>query len=216
MPLVAPESCWRMPYTRSVRIAAPHGHNLEARISLPSSRREPENALIAPPHPLYGGDIENPVVRALEGAFHAHGLGTVAFNFRGTGASGGTQRGDLDEGLEDYLAVARSAEAAPVRVLSGYSFGAAVALRAASELRLARLVLVAPATALFDPALMRSFAGSLRVVVGDDDDYAPHETLRELLSAAPDARLEVLPRTDHFFQGAQLTRLADALSSLIA
>lgn len=206
-----------MPYTRTVRIAAPHvGHDLEARISLPGSPRESANALIAPPHPRYGGDIENPVVRALESAFQAHGLGTVAFNFRGTGESGGTQRGDLDEGLEDYLAVARAPEAAPVGVLSGYSFGAAMALRAAFELALARLVLVAPAIALFDPALMRSFPGSLRVVVGDDDDYAPHETLRELLCAAPDARLEVLPRTDHFFQGTQLARLTDALSSLIA
>ena len=62
-------------------------HQLEARLHrLPDSV---ELALVAPPHPVYGGSIGNPVVRAIERAFHAVGVSTLAFNFRGTGESTG-------------------------------------------------------------------------------------------------------------------------------
>jgi alpha/beta superfamily hydrolase len=210
-----------MPYTRSLLIDVPEGgHAVETRISLPGPAREREqgtaNALIAPPHPLYGGDHENPVVRALEQTFSAQGFGTLSLNFRGVGESRGEQRGDLDEALHDLLAVARAAEAQPLHILSGYSFGACVALRAAQILPVRLLVLVAPAVSLFDPALMRGYPGRLRVVVGSEDSYAPHARLAELLAAAPAGQLEVLPGVDHFFSGAQLARLGELLPRLIA
>lgn len=203
-----------MAYTRSLLVDVPEaGHAVETRISVPGAATA--QALIAPPHPLYGGEHENPVVRALEQAFLAQGVGTLALNFRGVGESGGEQRGDLGEALQDFMAVARAPEAEPLGVFSGYSFGACVALRAAHVLPVRLLVLVAPALSLFEPALMREYRGALRVVVGSEDDYAPHARLRELLAEAPAARLEVLAGVDHFFSGSGLARLAELLPSLI-
>jgi uncharacterized protein len=203
-----------MPYTRTLLVEVPgSAHALETRIALPS--RGAAHALIAPPHPSYGGSIDNPVVEALEQVFWTYGLGTLALNYRGVGASGGEQRGDPDEARQDLLAVARAPEAQPLRVLAGYSFGAAVALRAAPLLAVDHLLLIAPAEGLFEPALLREYGGRVSIVVGSEDAYAPHAALRELLSGSAHARLEVLRGDDHFFTGAGLARLRAALPALL-
>jgi alpha/beta superfamily hydrolase len=111
--------------------------------------------------------------------------------------------------------VARAPEAQPLRVLAGYSFGAAVALCAAPVLAVDHLVLIAPAVALFEPALLREYDGRVSIVVGGEDAYAPHTVLRALLSGSPQARLEVLGGDDHFFTGAGLARLRAALPALL-
>src|SRR5687767_13932749 len=87
------------------------GHKLEARFTRSSgplsvsegASRAGQLAVVAPPHPLYGGSIGNPVVRAMEARLQAHGLSTLAFNFRGTGESTGEPSGDLADGLVDYM-----------------------------------------------------------------------------------------------------------------
>ena len=61
-------------------------------------------AVIAHPHPLFGGTMDNKVVQTLARAFVSRGWTTVRFNFRGVGASEGVH----DEGrgeLEDMLNV---------------------------------------------------------------------------------------------------------------
>jgi hypothetical protein len=61
-------------------------------------------AVIAHPHPLFGGTMDNKVVQTLARAFVQSGWTAVRFNFRGVGASAGSH----DEGqgeLEDLLAV---------------------------------------------------------------------------------------------------------------
>jgi alpha/beta superfamily hydrolase len=186
---------------------------LEARLTEQSG--QDGLVVIAPPHPLYGGSIESPVVGALEEAFRERGLSTLAFNFRGTGQSSGQQRGDIDEALADYLAVACALTAPPLFALAGYSFGSCVALHAASLLGVPQVVLVAPALALLEPELVRNFTGRIAVAVGDDDSYAPEPALRELFGQARAATLEILGGVDHFFSGTQLTRLKPALARLI-
>jgi alpha/beta superfamily hydrolase len=207
-----------MTRARTLRIQVENASiTLEGRVTSASS---PAGlALIAPPHPMYGGSIDNPVVRALEAAFQAEQFATLAFNFRGTGDSDGEQHGDLDEALADLVSAARAdlglAERPPLSVLSGYSFGSCVALRAAPLLGISRVVLVAPPLALLDVAWLRAFTGRLDVVVGDDDEYAPEAALRETLAVAGAFRLEVLDEVDHFFSGSQLLRLRAALPALL-
>jgi hypothetical protein len=189
-------------------------HTLEARLS-----RSPQArglALVAPPHPLFGGSIGNPVVRALETALAAGGFSTLAFNFRGTGASGGQPSGELSDALTDYLAAARGAGSLELTWLTGYSFGACAALAAAIELGVPRVLMVAPPLALLDPALLRAFPGELAVAVGSADDYAPLTSLREAFSAARAARIELVEDADHFFLGSQCQALAPVLAQLLA
>jgi len=46
-------------------------------------------ALVAHPHPLYGGTMDNKVAQTLARAFVALGYATARMNFRGVGKSGG-------------------------------------------------------------------------------------------------------------------------------
>lgn len=204
-----------MPYKRTLQIEVPQGgHALETRITLPAERSG--NALLAPPHPSYGGSIDDPVVEALEQALWARGLGTLALNFRGVGESSGAQRGDLREALDDFMAVACAPEAQPLTLLAGYSFGACVALQAAHALTVERLVLVAPALSLFEPELLRAYGGRVSVVIGSQDQYTPSAALRALVPSSPDARFELLPGVDHFFSGGGLARLSAVLPELLS
>ena len=61
---------------------------LEALVAVPSDSAWA--VVIAHPHPLYGGDLDNPVVVRIAEVCRAEGLATVRFNFRGVGHSTGT------------------------------------------------------------------------------------------------------------------------------
>jgi alpha/beta superfamily hydrolase len=103
-------------------------------------------AVIAHPHPLFGGTMDNKVVTTLARALVESGAATFRFNFRGVGESGGVH----DEGrgeTEDMLRViehARSTVGALPLKLAGFSFGGAVATRASGRADFDQLVLVAP------------------------------------------------------------------------
>ncbi len=109
----------------------------------------PRAALIAHPHPLYGGDMDNPVVVALARAFREAGYSVLRFNFRGVGRSEGAHGGGGPE--REDLAAAREwlRGRGAVEILgAGYSFGARV-LAGAPE-GFSGLLLVSPPVALLD------------------------------------------------------------------
>ncbi|MCW8197651.1 alpha/beta fold hydrolase [Verminephrobacter aporrectodeae subsp. tuberculatae] len=164
-------------------------------------------AVIAHPHPLFGGSMENKVVQTLARAFVQCGWTTVRFNFRGVGASDGVH----DEGrgeLQDLLAVVE--QMAPRSqgqriALAGFSFGAFVASHALASLwpggRVEYAVLVGTAAGRFSVAPVPPEAHPRTLVVhGEQDDTVP-------LSAVMDwARPQILPITvvpagGHFFHG---------------
>lgn len=161
-------------------------------------------ALIAHPHPLYGGRLDNKVVQTLAKAFCAQGYVAVRMNFRGVGASQGVHDGGIGE-TEDWLVVARQMQArygALPLLLAGFSFGAAVQSRVARRLNEsgsppARLVLVAPAVGRFQ---VEPVALDALVIHGEADDVVP---LSEVLAWARPQRLSVvvLPGAGHFFHG---------------
>jgi uncharacterized protein len=162
-------------------------------------------ALIAHPHPLYGGTLDNKVVQTLARALFAQGYVTVRINFRGVGASDGV----FDEGrgeTEDWLAVARRMQerfGALPWVLAGFSFGAFVQSQVAQRLEPARLILVGPAVNRFPLEPVRP--GTL-VIHGEEDDVVP---LRDVLDWARPQSLPivVIPGAGHFFHG-KLVELA--------
>lgn len=161
-------------------------------------------AVIAHPHPLYGGTMQNKVVQTLARAFVQAGWAAVRFNFRGVGAS----QGQYDEGrgeAKDMLEVIRSVAPDGPLSLAGFSFGAFVTSHVAATLwsrrPIERLVLVGTAASRFSVASLPPDSHERTLVIhGEQDDTVP-------LSAVLDwARPQTLPVTvvpsvEHFFHG---------------
>ncbi|MEY4979935.1 MAG: hypothetical protein RLZZ352_2205 [Pseudomonadota bacterium] len=170
-------------------------------------------AVIAHPHPLFAGTMNNKVVQTLARACVQSGWTAVRFNFRGVGRSAGA----YDEGrgeIADMLAVVAAQAAAGPLCLAGFSFGAFVTSHAAAQLHshrdLRQLVLVGTAASRFAVAPVPAELQPRTLVIhGEQDDTVP-------LSAVLDwARLQslpvlVVPGGGHFFHG-QLPLLRDCV-----
>ena len=161
-------------------------------------------AVIAHPHPLFGGTMDNKVVQTLARAFTQCGWTAVRFNFRGVGGS----EGGHDEGrgeLLDMLSVVRHAAPAGRLALAGFSFGAFVTTHALAALEQEReidsLVLVGTAASRFAVAPVPSQAHAKTLVIhGESDDTVP---LANVLDWARPQFLPVMvvPGVGHFFHG---------------
>ena len=181
-----------------VLIDGPAG-KVEVAINDPGEHRR-GIAVIAHPHPLHGGTLDNKVVQTLAKAMAARDFVALRPNFRGVGGSEGV----YDEGrgeAEDLRAVIRYARARygnlPL-VLAGFSFGAFVQSKIASEVNPKWIVLVAPAVGRFEVSQVP--AGTL-VIHGELDDVVP---LGDVFEWARPQRLPVVvfPGAGHFFHGA--------------
>ena len=175
-------------------------------------------AVIAPPHPLYGGSLDHPVVNELAYALYCAGFASVRFNWRGVGASQGASSGDALVAGRDYRAALEQLAASVDGPLlaAGYSFGAAAALRVAlGDQRVCSLILVAPPLAMIRELPLEKFERPLHVVVGQDDTFAPVAELSEIVAQLPSARLEVIPKTDHFFARG-LAELSELVRTAVA
>ena len=171
-------------------------------------------AVVCHPHPLYGGSMYNNVVEAILAAMWQAGYATLRFNFRGVGASEGEHEGGPGE-VDDAVAAMTFLLAQPgVRkenaAMTGYSFGAMVALSAGYErAEIARIVAVALPLAMADARIPDGASKPVLLVSGDRDSYSPVAGLQKLKSKIGDsARLEIVAGADHFFGGreAELSR----------
>jgi len=150
-------------------------------------------ALIAHPHPLFGGTLDNKVVQTLARAMVELGYAAWRPNFRGVGRSEG--RYDEGHGEVDDLAAVLEHLKANRPVLAGFSFGAAMQAKLAARIAPERLVLVGIAVNHFEaPAVP---AGTL-LIHGENDDTVPLAAVRDW--AEPQALpVVVVPGADHFF-----------------
>ena len=150
-------------------------------------------AVVAHPHPLFGGTRDNKVVQTLARALVELGYAAWRPNFRGVGASEGAY--DEGRGEVDDLAAVLEHLQADHPVLAGFSFGAAMQAQLAARVAAHRLVLVGLAVNHFvAPAVP---AGTL-LIHGENDETVPIAAVRAW--AAPQ-RLPVIvvPGADHFF-----------------
>ena len=186
--------------TTVISIAGPAGA-IDTAIDLPDPVRG--IAVIAHPHPLYGGTRDNKVVQTLARTFVSMGHVSLRPNFRGVGDTAGVH----DEGrgeTEDLMAVvaharARYGDTLPL-VLAGFSFGSFVQSRVAQRLRdsghpAQRLVLVGTAVQRFS---VEPVPEDTVLIHGDLDDVVP---LASVLAWARggQAPVVVIPGADHFF-----------------
>ena len=120
---------------------------IELRAHVPADVAPRAVAVVAHPHPLFGGTMDNKVVTTIARAFYDADAATYRFNFRGVGASAGAH----DEGrgeTRDMLAVIAHVQSLHPGLplwLAGFSFGGAVTLAASEHIQAAEMVLVAPA-----------------------------------------------------------------------
>jgi len=179
----------------------------------------PERApavVICHPHPLYGGTMNNAVVRALEEAFAAEGYATLRFSFRGVGHSTGKYDGNGAEaqdvlGALDFLLARPEVNLQRVAV-AGYSFGAWTGLQAvAKDQEHLRFFVgvgfpIAPNTVDFASAgFVRDVKLPMLFVSGSEDTIssAPDITrLLALLGRTKQAQVVTIDGTDHFWGAA--------------
>ena len=183
--------------TRRELVAGPAGR-IECAVDRPASAARGA-ALIAHPHPLFGGTLDNKVVQTLARAFVELGYESWRPNFRGIGQS----EGKHDEGrgeVEDLAAVASHLAAERI-VLAGFSFGAAMQARLNERLtkegkfKPERLVLVGVAVSSFETPPVPA---DTLVIHGERDETVP---LAAVLDWARPQELPIVlvPGADHFF-----------------
>jgi alpha/beta superfamily hydrolase len=190
------------PVEKAVAVPGRRGEPALGGVFLNAAGEARGGAVVAPPHPLYGGSMDHPVVNELSWACSSAGFASLRFDWRGVGASTGMPSGEAADADADYGAaldhIAETVEGA--LIACGYSFGAGAAVRAsAGQPRVRRLVLVAPVPALIDAEALRAFGGSVLAICGGHDSLAPPPAVEELLTCAADSRVVVVPDADHFF-----------------
>jgi alpha/beta superfamily hydrolase len=181
--------------------------------------------LVCHPHPKGGGTLHNKVVyhamKVLNDPAWGLGLPVLRFNFRGTGLSQGAHDGALEAG--DVLAAMAWLENEYNRplVVAGFSFGAAMAIRACCGLhedqaKVRALVALGLPTQTEARNCEYPFLAHCTIpklfLSGDHDQYAPSTQLALVVdSAAEPNRLLLIRGADHFFRG-QLAPMQQALA----
>jgi alpha/beta superfamily hydrolase len=204
---------------RSVILAGPAGR-IEAVLNLDAADA-PFAALVCHPHPVFGGTLHNKVayhaMKALNDPIWGLGWPVLRFNFRGAGLSEGAHDGEAETG--DVLAALDwlANEFQRPLIVTGFSFGAAMALRACFEIGSSRtpgrphrdvralaalgLPVQVPGR-VYHYSFLRSLAIPKLFVSGDGDQFAPAAQLEQIAtSAAEPKRIIVVPDADHFFSG---------------
>ncbi len=183
--------------------------HIEGRLSIHDAARG--CAVISHPHPLFGGDMHNPVVRTIQTACFDAGFITLRFNFRGTGQSGG----QFDEGegeQEDVRACLKYLKRRfdlPV-TLAGYSFGAWVNARLLdSGYKVSNHIMVSPPVAFIPFTDISHIPSTSIVATGELDDISPPDEVRAMMSlCCPSSVFEVLSGGTHFYSAAHLETLS--------
>ena len=161
-------------------------------------------AVIAHPHPLFGGTMDNKVVQTLARAFVSGGFAAVRFNFRGVGASAGVHDDGQGE-LDDLLAVVQHMAPEGPIALAGFSFGAFVTSHALarlwSEREVVAAVLVGTAASRFTVAPVPPEAHQRTLVVhGEHDETVPLSSVMDW-ARPQQLPVTVVPGSGHFFHG---------------
>ncbi len=188
------------------------GAAIEVVVELPRDAEIRGLAVIAHPHPLYGGTLDNKVVYMLaRGALDA-GAAALRFNFRGVGRSEGVHDEGRGEGDDLLKVVAHAREGWPSLPLAvaGFSFGSYLALREAQRAQACGVLTVAPPLMYAGTGAVPDPGVPWWVIHGDVDevvDYA--DSMKRAQAAAhPPDRIQTAHGVGHFFHG-ELNQVRD-------
>ena len=207
----------KLPKPYAFTVDGPAG-KLEALLESPQDVESSAVAVVCHPHPLHGGTMQNKVAHTLSRSFIGSGIAALRFNFRGVGESAGTFDDGNGEVADVLAAVSWLRDEAPGLPLwlAGFSFGAAMAIRASVECEPAGLISVAPAVSRFAGNLDRQPGCPWLIVQGDQDELvAVEETIAWVNALEPGPELEVFSQTEHFFHG-KLVKLRQSVEDFVA
>jgi alpha/beta superfamily hydrolase len=171
-------------------------------------------AVVCHPHPLFGGTLHNKVVFHAMKALNSFGFPVLRFNFRGTGLSQGEHDyalGEVDD-VRTALDWLDSEFHLPL-IFAGFSFGAAVGLRAACQDARVRATIglglpVAPVAAesqeprVYTFEFLANCTKPKLFVSGARDRFGPKAQLEALVASLPEPKkLVTIEGGDHFFEG---------------
>lgn len=210
---------------RSLFIDGPAGR-LEALLNS-GAENATHAAVVCHPHPLFGGTMHNKVVFHTMKVLNSFGFPVLRFNFRGTGLSQGEHDNGMGE-IGDVRAALDWLEAEfhlPL-IFAGFSFGAAVGLRAASpDPRVQAVVGVGtPVAPIAEDSeqpreysfeFLRECTKPKLFVSGARDQFGPRAKLEGLLATMPEPKkLVIIEGADHFFEG-RLRELREAIEAWV-
>jgi alpha/beta superfamily hydrolase len=206
---------------RSLSLDGPAGR-LEALLNA-GSPDTPYAAVVAHPHPLFGGTLHNKVVFHAMKALNGFGFPVLRFNFRGTGLS----EGEHDHGIGEADDVRTALdwvdrEFQLPMVFAGFSFGAAVGLRAACDDSRVKAAIglglpVAPIDGRsYDFSFLASCMKPKLFVSGDRDQFGTPVQLEKVIETVADPKkLILIPGADHFFEG-RLSEMREAVAGWVS
>src|SRR3954468_21852010 len=213
------------PTIRSLFLEGPAGR-LEALLNA-GAENATHAALVCHPHPMFGGTLHNKVVFHTMKALNSFGFPVLRFNFRGAGLSQGEHAHGIGE-LDDVRAALDwlDSEFHLPLIFAGFSFGAAVGLRAAcADSRVdAAIGLGLPVTPVaadtesprvYTYEFLQTCNKPKLFVSGDRDQFGPRASLQALVaSIAEPKKLVVIEGGDHFFEG-RLRELREAIEAWV-
>ena len=184
-------------------------------------------ALVCHPHPLFGGTLHNKVVFHTMKALNSFGFPVLRFNFRGTGLSEGEHdhgRGEVDD-VRTALDWIDHEFHLPL-IFAGFSFGAAIGLRAAADDPRVRALIavgtpVAPVAAdeeeprVYTFDFLKDCHKPKLFISGARDQFGPRAKLEALVASVPEPKkLVVIEGADHFFAG-RLRELREGIEAWV-
>jgi alpha/beta superfamily hydrolase len=160
-----------------------------------------KGVVISHPHPLYGGNMHNNVVKAVAHAYQEEGYSTLRFNFRGVeGSEGAFGNGESEQ--TDVKAALKTMSKKNMD-LAGYSFGAWVNALGLAEFEEARrLIMISPPVSFIDFSFLEYSAKIKLVICGTGDEIAEYKKVEKMLAKWNDrAMFRVIRGADHFYAG---------------
>ncbi len=209
------------------------GHTLDGCLAYQANSNPRWRCLIAGPHPLLGGNLDNNLTRVLANGFADAGAVAMTFDYGGVGESGGgpsdwptaisgfwrdgsipEEDGWREDAVGALAWLAKESPALPL-VMVGYSFGCWVAACTAAENDPIGLVLISPNPARHDFSALSKTTVPLLVLSSDQELDVDADELQRFGDAIREPKFrKTIPAGEHFFRGRETLVLSETLEFL--
>jgi alpha/beta superfamily hydrolase len=208
-------AAYASPMLEPTKLTTADGVALATELALPDSTRC--GMVLCHPHPQYGGTMRSIVISALFDALPPHGVACLRFNFRGVeGSEGSHDFGNLER-VDAETAVAALAErlapGTPL-ILTGWSFGADMALSVRDERVTAWIAIAPPLASVHDLDGLAADPRPKLLVLGQHDEYRDPAEVTKIAERWANADVHVVGGASHFFMG-RTDRLAQLATDYV-